>query len=333
MESKIYRVALVGCGVVSRNHIKAILKVPNVRLVALCDNVPEKAIALKENLSLDVDIYDNYEAMLDAVKPDSVHIATPHHLHCSMAKAALERDIEVFLEKPVCITVDDVNTLIETEKASKASVCVCFQNRFVSAVSDAMRIIDEDGGVLSAYCSLFWKRDEEYYNSASWRGKYATEGGGVMINQAIHTIDLLTRFLGIPKSVIATKSNHHLKNVIEVEDSCEGIIYFENGKSANFYATTSSVGADDALIVLKTRNHTIDLRLPNITVDGVMTNYSADTHVIGKACYGNGHQLLIAHYYHALEMGKPSPVPIESAQYALRIVLAAYKSNDKEILV
>mgnify|MGYP003299022585 CR=1 FL=1 len=86
-------------------------------------------------------------------------------------------------------------------------------------------------------------------------------------------------------------------------------------------------------MVFNTKNHRIELRLPDITVDGVTTNYSADIHIIGKKCYGNGHELLIARYYNALEMGEPSPVPVESAQHALRILLAAYKSNDKEILV
>ena len=333
MESKIYRVALVGCGVVAPNHVNALLKIPNAILVALCDNIPEKAIALKNRFSLDVDVFEDYETMLDTVKPDCVHIVTPHYLHCSMAKAALARDIEVFLEKPVCISLDEVKSLIEAEKASRASVCVCFQNRFVSAVADAERIINEDGGVTSACFSLFWKRTEEYYNSSSWRGKYATEGGGVMINQAIHTLDLLTRFLGEPKSVIATTANHHLKDTIEVEDTCEGVIFFKSGKSANFYATTSAHGTDDTIMVLNTKNHRIELRLPDITVDGVTTNYSADIHIIGKKCYGNGHELLIARYYNALEMGEPSPVPVESAQHALRILLAAYKSNDKEILV
>lgn len=331
MKNQHFSVALIGCGSVAPNHLDAISKLDNAKIVAICDLKIEKAIALKEKYAPDAAIFSDYTEMLDAVKPDSVHIATPHYLHFPMASEALKRNINVFLEKPITISNEEAEALIKLEKESSAKLCICFQNRFLKAVADAKRIINDDGGVVAAYCSVFWKRTEEYYTSSGWRGKYATEGGGVMINQAIHTIDLLTQFIGKPKSVCATTANHHLKDVIEVEDTCEGIIYFENGIQANFYATTSALGTDDTLIILQTKNHRIELRLPNITVDGVTTSYEKDVQYVGKKCYGNGHEQLIARYYDALENGKDVPVSAESAKYALRILLAAYKSHDLEI--
>lgn len=333
MNDKQFSIALVGCGSVAQNHLHAITMLENVKIVALCDVKTERAAALAARFAPNAAIYDSYEKMIEEVLPDSVHICTPHYLHFPMAAFALKKDINVFLEKPITINLEDADELIRLEKQSKGKLCVCFQNRFLKAVTDAKRIIAEDGGVEAAYCSVFWKRTKEYYVCSGWRGKYATEGGGVMINQAIHTIDLLTQFIGKPKSVCATTANHHLKDAIEVEDTCEGVIYFENGKQANFYATTSALGTDDTLIILQTKNHRIELRLPNITVDGVTTSYEKDIHYIGKKCYGNGHEQLIARFYDALKGGTDVPVSAQSARYALSILLAAYRSHDTETAV
>jgi len=231
------------------------------------------------------------------------------------------------------ISTNEIEALISAEKKSAARVCVSFQNRFISATKKALEIVKEDGGALTASFSLFWKRDEKYYTGSGWRGKYATEGGGVMINQAIHSLDLLTIFLGKPTSVCATTANHHLKGIIEVEDSCEGVITFEGGKRANFYATTAAVGADFTTVTISTKNHLIRLDLPNMTVDGKFISFEHEHHTVGKECYGNGHVKLISEFYSALSSGGEMPVTLESAQYAVRILLAAYKSHDTEIII
>ena len=228
---------------------------------------------------------------------------------------------------------EEIEELIRAEEESCATVCVCFQNRFSPETQKMLEIINEDGGALTAFGALFWNRNEEYYTSSGWRGKMKTEGGGVMINQAIHTIDLLTLFLGIPKKLWATKSNHHLKSVIDCEDSCEGMIEFESGKRANFYATTSFSGPDKTIVYVKTKNHKIEYSHPTILVDDKPIHLEAGNVYIGKECYGTGHPYLIAAFYKAIEEGAPSPIPLTSAQYAVRILLAAYESNDKETLI
>ena len=108
-------------------------------------------------------------------------------------------------------TYKSVNQMIEAEKNSKGIVCVCFQNRLNPSTILAKKLIEEDGGARCAYGAIFWFRGASYYTESGWRGKMETEGGGVMINQAIHTIDLMCQILGVPRSVCATVSNHHLK--------------------------------------------------------------------------------------------------------------------------
>ena len=325
------RVCIVGCGVISANHISALLE-EDVEIVALCDIKPERAVARAEKYGITPKIYTSFIEMLDKEVPDSVHICTPHHLHAPMAIECLKRNINVFLEKPIGISTEEIDMLIETEKTSLAKICVCFQNRFNASVQVAKSIIDEDGGALVAYGSLFWQRGEKYYTESDWRGFYATEGGGVMINQAIHTIDLLCFFLGIPKKVSAVAANHHLKGIIEVEDSCGGRIVFENGKIANFYATTACQGVDSYLVLLKTKNHRIEIMSPvRVYVDGARIDLKAPEKYISKECYGDGHFKVIADFYKSIVNNTQVPVSLDDAKHALKVVLGSYKSNGADI--
>ena len=213
-------------------------------------------------------------------------------------------------------------------------MCVCFQNRFNPATIYAKELCDKDGGAIAAYGSLFWERNEAYYNSDAWRGKAATEGGDVMITQAIHTIDLLCYFLENPKKVCATKANHSLKGIIEVEDTCEGVIEFEGGKRGNFYATNAFKKFDSQTIMILTENHRFEIRNFELYVDGSAVDLkSVHPPALGKACYGHGHKDVIDLFYSSIIDGTPSPVIAESAQYALRILLAAYESGDEYIPV
>lgn len=332
--NRIYRVAHVGCGVISDNHLDALVKNESVELVALCDVRLERAEAKREQYGIACEVYADYVEMLDAVKPDAVHIATPHHLHCDMACEALGRGINVFLEKPICIKREEIDRLISAERASEGRVCVCFQNRFNPATVYAQRVVAEDGGAVTAYASLFWNRDEAYYNSDEWRGKAATEGGGVMINQAIHTLDLLCLFFGIPQKVCATTANHRLKGVIDVEDTCEGVIEFEAGRRASFHATNAYGGRDNTTVFIETKNHKVEIRTSHLYVDDERID-GADNVIpsFGKACYGTGHGELIDSFYDALTTGKEMPVTVESAQHAVRLLLSAYESKDEFVTV
>lgn len=325
---KNFRIALVGCGNISYNHLTALQKLDNVTVVALCDIKPEKAEARKAEFNLDAKIYTDYNEMLENESIDAVHVTTPHHLHASMAIAALRRDIYVCLEKPMCINREEISLLIEAENQSKASVTVCFQTRYNKANIIAKKIAEEDG-IISAYFSLFWQRTNEYYTKSGWRGFYATEGGGVMINQAIHSIDHLIELLGKPVAVCATKSNHKHKGIIEVEDTCEGMVEFENEKFGNFFATNAFRGASRTSIFVKTTNHILEIRNSKLYIDDKLAEETETAGYIGKEVYGDGHLTLIKKFYEAIESGSEMPITLESAQWPLRLLLAAYESNDE----
>ena len=332
MKSK-FRVCIIGCGVISGNHIPSIQRLDNVEIVALCDIDKNKAEERKSQFGLSSLIYDDYVTMLDEIKPDAVHILTPHYLHTEMTLEALKRDINVLLEKPVCIKEEDLEKLMNAERESKARVCISFQTRYNETVELAKEIANRDGGAVYGFGAIVWNRSDEYYASGEWRGKWATEGGGAMINQAIHTVDLLCLFLGKPQKVQATVSTMRHSPAVEVEDTCSCIIDFDNGKRANVLVTTTGQGQDATTLHIETKHNVIEIRNSDIYVNAEKLETTKISEYMGKKCYGNGHGILIEKFYQALLDGTDMPVSIESSVNAMKIILATYRSNSKIVNV
>ena len=326
-----FKVCIVGCGVISGNHIPSLLRLDSVEIAALCDIDTKKAEARKAEFALSCPVYTDYLTMLDEVSPDSVHILTPHYLHTEMTLEALKRNINVFLEKPTCINPEDLGKLIEAEKKSRGRVCVSFQTRYNETVRRAIEIAEADGGAKSAFATVVWNRDDSYYASGDWRGKWATEGGGALINQAIHTIDLLCIFLGKPTKVQASISKMRHSDNVEVEDTCAAIIDFENGKSANLLVTTTYSGQDDTTLHIETKNNVIEIRNSEIYLNSKMLETKKQTFYLGKKCYGNSHVTLIEKFYNALSDGDDMPISLNSSSDAMRVVFGAYRSNSELI--
>ena len=331
------KVALIGCGAVAKNHLIALSDMDENEIVALCDVIPERAAAYKTAYAPNAVLYTDYVRMLDEAKPEAVHITTPHYLHADMTCAALSRNIHVFLEKPIAINEEQIRRMLKAEAESSAKINVCFQNRFNAATLAAKRIAAEHGGVTAARGVVTWKRTAPYYTESGWRGSYETEGGGVMINQAIHNLDLLLCFCGTPVKVIGTIANHHLHDVIEVEDTCEMRITFDNGSEGVFYATTAfPLDAPNILELFcadKTRITMIGdtLLLNGAPISDADAFKDENTVTPGKQCWGNGHRKLINMFYDALSSGASMPVSLRSAADAVLVLLAAYRSCDKSV--
>ena len=326
------KTVLIGCGAISDNHLIALEKVPGVETVGLCDVVPDRAEEKRKKFAPGARVFTDYKKMLDETEPDAVHIATPHHLHFEMACEALARGISVFLEKPICISDEEIDRLLAAEKESAAKVCVCFQNRLNPSTVAVRQLVKESGGVASARASVTWNRDEKYYRSEDWRGKRQTEGGGVLINQAIHELDLLIGFCGNPVSVAATTANHRHEGVIDVEDTAELLVGFENGVTAFFTATTAfSCDAPNFLELFCRDGRRITLLGEEIYINGVPYPYDVPDKLSspGKECWGAGHIRLIRRFYEALGKGDAMPIPLASAAVPVRVLLAAYRSSDR----
>lgn len=312
------KIALVGLGVIGKVHSKVICETDN-ELVAVCDIDEEKL-----SLFPTVKGYTDYVKMLDESRPDAVHICTPHHLHTQMVLEALKRDIHVLCEKPLCIKEEDIPLILEAEKNSKAQLGICFQNRYNAATLFAKEYL-KDKKIISAHGRLMWHRDEAYYKQAEWRGKKETEGGGVLINQSLHTVDLLQYFMGLPESVSATCENVSLQGVIEVEDTA--IVLCKGEKEFSFTATNAATKDYPVEIVFYTENETLRMLSAGVFIDGVYRDCKTDGEAYGKKIYGAGHRGLILDFYDCIQTGRKFAIDGAEAAKAVKIVLAAYASK------
>ena len=325
--------ALVGCGTIAPVHLAALKKLGVSEVVALCDLKADRAEALRDRYAEDARVFTDFEQMLKEMPEiDAVHICTPHYLHTPMAITALEMGKHVFLEKPVGISEKDITALAEAEEKAKGKLCVCFQNRYNDTTEAIDRLAEVYGKPLGCRAFVNWTRDEAYYTESGWRGAYATEGGGVMINQAIHTLDLMLRYMGKPQSLSATTANHHLKGIIEVEDTCEIFLRFAEGGVGNFYATTSYANNASIILELAFEGHTVSLIGGKVYDNGepvALTETAAAT--VGKSYWGAGHEGLIGRFYEAVEKDLPVPVSLTSGALSLSVLLAAYRSHGETV--
>lgn len=322
-------VAIVGCGVIAATHVKA-AKQCGANIVALCDTELDKARALAEKNQISCNFYVDYKQMLEQEHVDVVHICTPHFLHCEMTLYALKRDINVLCEKPLCISYEQIDQILAAEKQSKAILGVCLQNRYNLSVVAARRFL-ADKRVVAAHGEVCWNRGEAYYRSADWRGKLATEGGGVLINQGLHTLDLLQYMCGMPARVTATCGNWYHKGVIEVEDVASAA-FFGDEFGFDLFATTTSFAELPAQLTLKTADkHTLVVLPDAAYVDGKTLTFETDTHFVGKCCYGKGHASLIPDFYDAVAEKRKFAIDGAEGAKVVRLILAVYRSNGKEI--
>lgn len=332
MQNKM-KVAVVGCGGIAHTHCSALAKNERTEIVGLCDIKPERAEEKQRLYAPQAKVFTDYMQMFDTLPFDALHICLPHYLHAPVAIEALRRSKHVFLEKPMCITEGQITEMLDAERASSGRICVCFQNRFNNTTLEARRLVALHGGAVCARGIVTWNRGGAYYTESGWRGSYATEGGGVMINQAIHTLDLLLGFLGIPRAVSATIANHHQKGIIEVEDTCECVINFDDDKIGCFYATNAYGTSAPIILELHCADKTDVMILGSkLLVNGENVPIPAmESENVGKTVWGSAHPVLIDAFYRALQEGGDMPVPLASAADAVRVLLAAYRSNGERV--
>lgn len=327
------KAAVVGCGNISNTHLPILASLDGVRLVAVCDTVPEKADFAAEKYSCRA-FYD-FETMLAEEDIDCVHICTPHYLHVPMAMAALSRGINVLCEKPLAITAESLESLRNLAEESCAILGVCFQNRYNQAVKMAKNIIvsNKFGRLLAVKGNVSWFRDAAYY-SDSWHGKLSKEGGGVLVNQAVHTADLLRFLVGSNiKKLEAHVFNDSLKNVSEVEDTAVVRYEFENGVTGILNATNAfSLNADvtlDFFFESGNKLYIEGLELYRLTSDGEIEKLTKTSDKVfhGKAYWGNGHAALISDFYRCIKENRRFPIDSFEGGKATEEFLACYESS------
>lgn len=328
----ILNTAVIGAGAIHICHINALRQIPGVALRALVDT--ESVKGLKLAMGYQCRFYQDYREMLldDAI--DVVHICTPHVEHKPMILAALAAGKHVFCEKPVGMNRSELVDITRAAEQASGLLGVCYQNRYNPTSLRIRQALDDSelGKMLSIKAVLTWSRSGTYYTESPWRGRLATEGGSLLINQAIHTLDLMQWFAGGVTRVKGVVDSGELAAVTEGEDSAMATLHFANGARGLFYA--SNCNTTDSPLLMEIHCERGSLLLNDNTLwrvtSGEHITLASDDSPDGsvKSYWGLGHQQAIRRFYHAItHPGYADYTDIREAGKSLTLVEAIYRSS------
>lgn len=323
------RAAVIGCGGIAQVHLAKLDDMPDVELMAVCDIRADRAEAAAARYGGKA--YTDWRELLGRDDLDVVHLCTPHSLHAPMALDALAKGLRVLTEKPMASEVPDA---LAMAAADGGKLGVCFQNRFNGSVAMARSIVEggEMGDLLALRGEVVWHRTPAYYaESGGWRGRLDGSGGGVLINQAIHTLDLMLWLGGPPETVSGGASTDAFHGGIEVEDSAHFRVTFANGRTGVFYATVGHAADAPVLLELTLEKGRLIIRGDTLTRTGGAGEallYAPEKPAAGaKAYWGSGHGALIDDFYRCAREGVPFRIGGEEALPALLALKSVYRSS------
>lgn len=240
------RVGIIGCGRISVMHLVSAQTLDCAELVACCDIKPERADMVAEKY--DIKAYYDYKEMIKSENLDAVHICLPHHLHTVVAIYAMENGVNVISEKPMSIDYKSAEEAVACSKRTNMKYGVILQCRYHPSSQLVKKAVKTGklGKIISASSILTWSRPDSYYEESDWKGTWDKEGGGVIIDQAIHSIDLVAWIVDSPVKSVSCSMANRGHNIVKVEDSAEGLILFENGTKYGFYCM-NNFGIDEPI--------------------------------------------------------------------------------------
>ncbi|MFC3746864.1 Gfo/Idh/MocA family protein [Paenibacillus sp. GCM10012306] len=324
--------AIIGCGAIFPLHAQGLAGLQNVELLAVVDNDLSKAEqAGREYNCLAI---DDYRTIIDNDDIDVVHLCTPHYLHAEMAIELLRAGKHVLTEKPLADSLDAAHRLLEAAASSTGQLGVVFQNRYNDPSVRIKQIIEsgELGRLVCLKGVVTWHRDEAYYQSSSWRGRWATEGGGVLMNQTIHTLDLLQWFGGEIRSVRGSVTTDVLDGVIEVEDTAHACIDFSNEARGLFYGTNAYLVNSPVELEVVFEHGTLLQRRDCLYLwkdeqETLLCEPSAKS-AGAKSYWGTGHFRLIEDFYNHIRENRKFWIDGEEGFKAMKLAKDIYSSSN-----
>ena len=238
MQKKIYGLAIVGTGAIADIHALAIKEIENAKLIGVYNRSAEKGEQFAQKYGCSY--YSSLSELLSASEVDIVSICTPSGMHLEPALESIKNKKHCLIEKPIEVDLKRVDKIIAKAKENNVKIAVVYPSRFYPASKRIKQAVDNNllGNIALASAYVKWSRTEEYYRSAEWRGTWAFDGGGALMNQAIHSVDLLQWFLGDVESVHAFMINAKHKE-IEVEDTLVATLKFKNGTIGTLECSTA----------------------------------------------------------------------------------------------
>lgn len=314
--------AVIGLGAISPIHLAAIEANENIRLVAVCD-IDEGA---RSRAPEGVAVYADYREMIDAEHPDCVHVCLPHYLHFPVSKYAVEAGCNVFCEKPVAL--DDRQALefcaLEREHPD-LKIGICLQNRLNETTEELKAAIDGGayGNVMGIRAEVPWFRPRAYYEESPWRGTWAEAGSGVLMNQSIHTLDLMYYLAG-PITRLKASVSQLLDYDIEVEDTVSAQLDFACGARGLFFSTNANFKNEGVAISVDMEHASFRMHdnvLYRIEPGNVEHEVVEDRKIAGsKFYYGASHDKLIGRFYSCIEDGSDDYIHVRDAYMSLHLI-------------
>jgi UDP-N-acetyl-2-amino-2-deoxyglucuronate dehydrogenase len=331
-------IAVVGCGMIGTFHLRALQTIPQYNVVGVWDLATETAAALGK--SFHIKAYPRFEELLSDPLVDVVDICLPSGLHAEYGCAAAQAGKHVIVEKPIDISFENASRLIESCRDCAVSLAVILQNRFSPSAVKVKQALDQQilGRLLAGEAAVKWFRDPQYYRSSQWKGTKKLDGGGALINQGIHTIDLFLWFLGRIRSL--TSLVRTALHPIEVEDLALVMMEFENGALGTITASTALKPGFPERIEIYGEKGSIALesgRIVRWKVDGCSEEAYLDALPSGSGSSDpsgipiENHQSQLTAIAEALLKGAEPPVSGEDALHSLRLILDVYKADGRWI--
>ena len=286
--------------------------------------------------------YGSLEEMLEQEKPDVLHICTPHYLHAPLACLAMEHGCHVLTEKPMAIALADARRMLDTAAATGRTLGVIFQNRYNAGSQLIRRCLDNGdlGEVRAARVLLTWDRSPEYYSQSDWKGTWDKEGGGVIIDQAIHTLDLMRWFIGRPVTGVQASLANRTHPDIPVEDTAEGRVEFEGGAYGAFYVMNHYCTDEPVRLELACTRGKAVMEGPKARVElnngltCLADNDPAQMFEYGdvKQYWGTSHVKQIGNFYQSLLGLAPMYVTAENAFLTQEMICALYEHGRRHFV-
>lgn len=332
--------ALIGCGRIATNHIKAALN-NHLEIAAVCDIKPEamKALLSKHGLAQNGPIrrYTDYRKMLEENDLELVAIATESGLHARIALDCIDFGASVIIEKPIALSMADAEEIIRISGQKGVKVCACHQNRFNPAVQETRKALESGrfGRLSHGSIHVRWNRNRDYYAQAPWRGTWAQDGGCLM-NQCIHGIDLLRWMMGNEVDEVYGVIRRQFHDYLECEDVGMAVVTFKNGAIGTVEGTTNVYPQNlEETLYLFGQAGTVKLggtSTNNIDVWKFADEAERDEQLKGLCevtsnVYGNGHTALYADMIDAIRQNRTPYIDAVAGRNALELVLAVYESS------
>lgn len=332
------RYAIIGCGRISPNHIAAAIE-NKLEIVALCDIEVQKMedTINSFNLSNNIKKYTDYKELLETENVQLIAICTESGKHGQIALDCIESGVNLIIEKPISLSLEEADLIIEKSKAKNIKVSACHQNRFNKSVQKIREAVEDKrfGKLMHGTAHIRWNRGEDYYKQAPWRGTWEQDGGALM-NQCIHNIDLLRWMMGDEITEVVGMTDNLIHGFIDAEDLGMALVRFSNGSYGIIEGTTNIYPKNlEETLYIFGENGTVKAGGKSVNLieewqfadnldnpEEVKEKY----HENPPNVYGFGHKPLYTDVIDAIRNDRQPYVTAVDGRNALELVLAIYKS-------